>query len=125
MSDDREVEWASVFATGDHSAAYRVRNTLQAAGIEAEVCPARQGNVLLVGGSWTAGPWHVLVANTDAERAADLAERWRRHFEEGAGTGSHPGSPAPDTPTGRGAPGAAADVPAAPPPLDPPAGGHH
>jgi hypothetical protein len=83
VSDEhQEVGWESVFATGDHTAAYRVKNTLQAAGIEAEVCPARQGRSLLVAGGWIGAPWHVLVADTDAERAGDLAERWRRRFGE-------------------------------------------
>jgi hypothetical protein len=87
VSDEhQEVEWESVFVTGDHTAAYRVKNTLQAAGIEAEVCPARQGRSVLMAGGWVAAPWHVLVADTDAERAGDLAERWRRRFGEGAGT---------------------------------------
>ena len=86
MSDGhREVEQVSAFVTADHNAAYRVKNTLQAAGIEAEVCPARQGRALMMGGSWVEGPWHVLVADTDAVRAGDLAERWRRRFGGGAG----------------------------------------
>jgi hypothetical protein len=122
VSEGHEVEWKSVFVTGDHTAAYRVRNTLQAAGIEAEVCPARQGRALLVAGGWVEAPWHVIVSDTDAVRAGDLAERWQRRFGEGGATDNVPrpsrsasSSPGQD---------AATDEPAVPPPLDPPASWH-
>ena len=119
MNSPHEIEWKTVFVTEDHTAAYRVRNTLQAAGVEAEVCPARQGRALLVAGSWVEAPWHVLVADTDVERAGDLAARWQRRFGEGgvAGPELHPSRPA------AGDPGEhpAAHDPGVPPPLDPPA----
>ena len=71
------------YSTADHEAAHRVRNMLAAAGIQAEVCPARQ---LITAPRYAEifveAPWHVMVPDTDAARARDLAERWRLRFEE-------------------------------------------
>ena len=72
---------ASAYSTENHQYAYRVRNMLNAAGIEAEVRPHYQ----IVGGmkEWLVeAPWYVMVPETQLERARDLAERWRVRFEE-------------------------------------------
>jgi hypothetical protein len=60
-----------------------VRNMLQAAGIDAEVCPRSQWVLAPSGvGVFPEAPWYVLVLGDDkAERARDLAERWRIRFE--------------------------------------------
>jgi hypothetical protein len=82
VTGEHEIELDTAFITGDHTAAYRVRNMLQAAGIEAEVCPARQIAFPFIAGTVVEAPWHVQVADTDIERARDLAERWQRRFGE-------------------------------------------
>jgi hypothetical protein len=83
MSDDGEFALVRVFGTEDHQAAYRVRNLLQAARIEALVAPTRQFLSAPGGASlFPEGPWSVLVPEPDGARAADLAERWQRRFGE-------------------------------------------
>ena len=80
MSDD--IAQVAAFETENHQDAWRVRNMLQAAGIDAEVCPRSQW-VLAPGGVLPEAPWCVLVLDDDkAGRARDLAERWRIRFEE-------------------------------------------
>jgi hypothetical protein len=83
MSDAGEVFLVQVYGTGDHAAAYRVRNMLIAAGIQAEVMPAHQ-YVAAPGGMslFVEAPWYVIVPETDGRRARDLAERWHARFAE-------------------------------------------
>ena len=83
MSDAGEVFLVQVYGTGDHGAAYRVKNMLIAAGIQAEVMPAHQylgapGGMSL----FPEAPWYVIVPEADGQRGRDLAERWHTRFAE-------------------------------------------
>jgi hypothetical protein len=84
VSDD--IAQVAVFETEDHQDAWRVRNMLHAAGIDAEVCPRSQWVLAPSGiGVVPEAPWYVLVLDNDkVERARDLAERWRIRFEDHA-----------------------------------------
>jgi hypothetical protein len=81
VSDD--IAQVAAFETENHQDAWRVRNMLQAAGIDAEVCPRSQWVLAPSGvGVFPEAPWYVLILDDDkAERARDLAERWRIRFE--------------------------------------------
>jgi hypothetical protein len=68
VTDD--LAQVAAFETDSHQDAWRVRNMLRAAGIEAEVCPRSQW-VLAPGGTGVLpeAPWYVLVlADDKAER---------------------------------------------------------
>jgi hypothetical protein len=83
VSGAGDVFMVQVYQTGGHSAAYRVRNMLIAAGIQAEVAPAHHHVAAPFGaGIFVEAPWYVIVPETDGERARDLAERWHARFAE-------------------------------------------
>jgi hypothetical protein len=83
VSGEDEIRFVPAFGTEDHTAAYRVRNMLLAAGIQAEVCPARQWiTAPHYAEVFVEAPWYVMVPDDHAERGRDLAERWQRRFGE-------------------------------------------
>ena len=85
MKDD-EIVMQPAYTSSDHNHAYRVRNMLEAAGLQAEVCPAHQIVTLPhYTEFWVEAPWYVMVPDAELARATDLAERWRIRFEESDG----------------------------------------